>query len=476
MTHPDFLDAQGHTRVAWLLDLSAPPRGVHPDLEQKFGVLPSTGSVLAGAVWSAADIDAAIAAGDTSTLPARRGGPRHARDRRAPPATARSASRSTGASRRTRRSSLARDHRRGDDVDRHRRRAPRRRVPLRPRRRARRSPSSSTSRSAATSVRTTARWPGSRRSRATSARRIPGTRSSRRRATAGRFVDDAARAPERLREPGRDDARAHPRRRRAQDGGVQVWVAMHAGATLRVGLDGPDGTWIAPGRRRQLGGQRTRAATARPSTTAASRPAAPCRAQSHGAVVGLARRVARGHVRHHAHRRRHRRPLRRRDGRRLEPRRAPARVRGRRCARARSTFRPRCPRSSASAAPSTRRRGPTSTAMRSASSCPCSIPRAALRAPAACCATPVDGEPCWFSSAGPTLDRRRQARDHGAGRRDRRRAVAAGRAADAPTSIFANGRLPVTTGATTGASRSTRCTASRSARRSRRRSWRAPSR
>ena len=38
VTHPDFLDAQGHTRVAWLLDLSSPPRGVHPDLEQQFGV------------------------------------------------------------------------------------------------------------------------------------------------------------------------------------------------------------------------------------------------------------------------------------------------------------------------------------------------------------------------------------------------------------------------------------------------------
>jgi subtilisin family serine protease len=69
VTHPDFLDAQGHTRVAWLLDLSEPPRGVHADLEQKFGVASSVGSVLAGAVWSAADIDAAIASGDTSTLP-----------------------------------------------------------------------------------------------------------------------------------------------------------------------------------------------------------------------------------------------------------------------------------------------------------------------------------------------------------------------------------------------------------------------
>ncbi|HTB78228.1 MAG TPA: S8 family serine peptidase [Polyangiaceae bacterium] len=69
VTHPDFLDAQGHTRVAWLLDLSAPPRGVHADLEAKFGIAASTGPPLAGAVWSGADIDAAIAAGDTSKLP-----------------------------------------------------------------------------------------------------------------------------------------------------------------------------------------------------------------------------------------------------------------------------------------------------------------------------------------------------------------------------------------------------------------------
>ena len=69
VTHPDFLDAQGHTRVAWLLDLSAPPRGVHADLEQQFGIAPTVGSVLAGAVWSAADIDAAIASGNTSMLP-----------------------------------------------------------------------------------------------------------------------------------------------------------------------------------------------------------------------------------------------------------------------------------------------------------------------------------------------------------------------------------------------------------------------
>ena len=37
VTHPDFLDAQGHTRVAWLLDLSSAPIGKHPDLETQFG-------------------------------------------------------------------------------------------------------------------------------------------------------------------------------------------------------------------------------------------------------------------------------------------------------------------------------------------------------------------------------------------------------------------------------------------------------
>ncbi len=69
VTHPDFLDAQGHTRVAWLLDLSSAPRGVHADLEKKFGSTGTGGDLVTGAVWSAQDIDAAIASGTTSTLP-----------------------------------------------------------------------------------------------------------------------------------------------------------------------------------------------------------------------------------------------------------------------------------------------------------------------------------------------------------------------------------------------------------------------
>jgi hypothetical protein len=63
VTHPDFIDSQGRTRVAWLLDLSVPPLGLHADLEQMFGSADASGNIVAGAVWSAQDIDAAMAAG-----------------------------------------------------------------------------------------------------------------------------------------------------------------------------------------------------------------------------------------------------------------------------------------------------------------------------------------------------------------------------------------------------------------------------
>ncbi len=69
VTHPDFLDANGRTRVAWLLDLSSAPIGKHPDLEQQFGSTDGSGTVLAGAVWSADDINAALAAVPLSTPP-----------------------------------------------------------------------------------------------------------------------------------------------------------------------------------------------------------------------------------------------------------------------------------------------------------------------------------------------------------------------------------------------------------------------
>ncbi len=54
LAHRDFRDRAGRTRVAWLLELGAEPRGGAPDLEARLG----------GAVWDAAAVDAALAAAD----------------------------------------------------------------------------------------------------------------------------------------------------------------------------------------------------------------------------------------------------------------------------------------------------------------------------------------------------------------------------------------------------------------------------
>ncbi len=61
VTHPDFLDATGHTRVAWLLDYSLKPVGLYPELEKQFSVKDDSGNLVAGAVLAAADIDQVIA-------------------------------------------------------------------------------------------------------------------------------------------------------------------------------------------------------------------------------------------------------------------------------------------------------------------------------------------------------------------------------------------------------------------------------
>lgn len=64
VTLSDFQDPDTHkSRVAWYLDLSMAPLGLHPDLEQTFGVKDGNGKVVAGAVLTGADIDARIAAG-----------------------------------------------------------------------------------------------------------------------------------------------------------------------------------------------------------------------------------------------------------------------------------------------------------------------------------------------------------------------------------------------------------------------------
>jgi len=60
-TRPDFRDPTTQaSRIAWMLDYSMAPLGLHPDLEQKYGTTDANGNPL-GAVLTGADIDTAIA-------------------------------------------------------------------------------------------------------------------------------------------------------------------------------------------------------------------------------------------------------------------------------------------------------------------------------------------------------------------------------------------------------------------------------
>ncbi len=64
VAHPDFRDPKTNkSRVAWMLDLSMKPLGLHPELEAKYGVKDSQGN-LQGAVLTGQDIDDRIARGD----------------------------------------------------------------------------------------------------------------------------------------------------------------------------------------------------------------------------------------------------------------------------------------------------------------------------------------------------------------------------------------------------------------------------
>ncbi len=62
VTHPDFQNADGSSRVAWILDLSAQPYGKYPDLEKKYGTVDANGNPL-GAVYQGSDFPAIQAAG-----------------------------------------------------------------------------------------------------------------------------------------------------------------------------------------------------------------------------------------------------------------------------------------------------------------------------------------------------------------------------------------------------------------------------
>jgi subtilisin family serine protease len=66
-THGDFLDAQGKTRVAWLLDMSRPPAGLHAGLEAQFGCTDPNQTPCA--VLSGDDIDRALAGDNGAYVP-----------------------------------------------------------------------------------------------------------------------------------------------------------------------------------------------------------------------------------------------------------------------------------------------------------------------------------------------------------------------------------------------------------------------
>ena len=62
VTNPEMIDADGKSRVAWMLDLSLEPLGVHADIEKKFGIPDAQGTkVTAGAVLSNDMIDQLLA-------------------------------------------------------------------------------------------------------------------------------------------------------------------------------------------------------------------------------------------------------------------------------------------------------------------------------------------------------------------------------------------------------------------------------
>ena len=61
VTHPDFFTSSGASRVAWILDLSHEPLGLYPEVEAKFGIKDGNGKVTNGAVLAGADIDRRIA-------------------------------------------------------------------------------------------------------------------------------------------------------------------------------------------------------------------------------------------------------------------------------------------------------------------------------------------------------------------------------------------------------------------------------
>jgi hypothetical protein len=70
VTLPDFQDPKsGASRVAWILDLALPPAGLYPDLESEFCGKDANGNCVTGAVLQGKDIDAILSGKAQGNLP-----------------------------------------------------------------------------------------------------------------------------------------------------------------------------------------------------------------------------------------------------------------------------------------------------------------------------------------------------------------------------------------------------------------------
>jgi subtilisin family serine protease len=278
VTHPDFLDGQGHTRVAWAFDVSAAPLGVHPDLEKQFGSTDGNGNAI-GAVWAGTDIDTLLARKATAQVPqdevghgtlvascaaGNGSGGRSFYKGVAPKATL-VVARITGAA----------DGSIGNDE-------------------LLRGVAFIFDRAAAMHLPAVVNLSigtdfgphdGSMAWEQVLAAYVgpqhPGRSLIAAAGNSGSIADTAVH--QRVHVSGGTTMRVPIHTNGAMSGGVQVWVAMHAGGGMRVGLDGPDDTWIAPVGGGQSAGKNTSDYDAAVYNGTESNSPVP--AQSHGAVV-----------------------------------------------------------------------------------------------------------------------------------------------------------------------------------------------
>lgn len=251
VSHAEMRDANGKSRVAWMLDLSLDPLGIHPELEQRFGVKDAQeGKVTRGAVLDKKLIDALLAKLDAGTCVEK------GRDRCAPSdesghgthVTGLAAARGAGDGkytgiapaadiafvRLTRANSLAIEN---DNVQRavefmfDRADAEKRPIVVNISLGADFGPhDGSTLWEQAIAAQVGPRHPG--RALVVAA------------GNAGSILEMPLHQSVRVTEGG--TMRVPIRTHGVESGSVQVWVTLRQGANLKIGLDGPDGEWIAP--------------------------------------------------------------------------------------------------------------------------------------------------------------------------------------------------------------------------------------